>query len=65
MINTTSFVNAIEKVKHQLRINFDLYGTSDGTFNCGKHRERLSLPTEYGKSLIYQLLPFVFDELSV
>ena len=24
MINTTSFVNAIEKVKHQLRINFDL-----------------------------------------
>ena len=24
MINTTSFVNAIEKVKHQLRISFDL-----------------------------------------
>ena len=24
MINTTSFVNAIEKVKHQLRIDFDL-----------------------------------------
>ena len=66
MINTTSFVNAIEKVKHQLRINFDLRTEQMMALSTVASREKdclCVLPTGYGKSLIYQLLPFVFDEL--
>ena len=67
MINTTSFVNAIEKVKHQLRINFDLRTEQMMALNstvASREKDCLCvLPTGYGKSLIYQLLPFVFDEL--
>ena len=52
MINTTSFVNAIEKVKHQLRINFGLRTEQmmalstvasrekDCLFLCSTHRIR-------------------------
>ena len=66
MINTTSFVNGIEKVKHQLRINFDLRTEQMMALSTLASREKdclCVLPTGYGKSLIYQLLPFVFDEL--
>ena len=60
MINTTSFV------KHQLRINFDLRTEQMMALSTVASREKdclCVLPTGYGKSLIYQLLPFVFDEL--
>ena len=66
MINTTSFVNAIEIVKHQLRINFDLRTEQMMALSTLARREKdclCVLLTGYGKSLIYQLLPFVFDEL--
>ena len=66
MINTTSFVNAIEKVKHQLRISFNLRTEQMMALSTVASREKdclCVLPTGYGKSLIYQLLPFVFDEL--
>ena len=68
MINTTSFVNAIEKVKHQLRIDFDLRTEQMMALNstvASREKDCLRvLPTGYGKSLIYQLLPFVFDEVT-
>ena len=64
MINTTLFVNAIERVKRQLRINIDL-GAEQMTALltvANKKKDRLCiLPTGYGKSICYQLLPF--DEL--
>ena len=66
MINTTSFVNAIERVKHQLRINFDLRTEQMMALPTVASREKdclCVLPTGYGKSMIYQLLPFVSDEL--
>ena len=59
MINTTSFVN-------QSRINFDLRTEQIMALSTVASREKdclRILPTGYGKSLIYQLLPFVFDEL--
>ena len=44
MINTTSFVNAIEKVKHQLRINFNLRTEQMMALSTvASRRERLSL----------------------
>ena len=58
MINTTSFVNAIEKVKHQLRINFDLRTEQMMALSTVASRKKdclCVLPTGYGKSLIYQL----------
>ena len=59
MINTTSFV------KHQLRINFDLRTEQMMALSTVASREKdcLCVLTGYGKSLIYQLLPFVFGEL--
>ena len=53
-------------VKHQLRINFDLRTEQMMALSTVASREKdclCVLPTGYGKSLIYQLLPFVFDEL--
>ena len=58
MINTTSFLNAIEKVKHQLRINFDLRTEQMMALSTVASRKKgclCVLPTGYGKSLIYQL----------
>ena len=53
-------------VKHQLHINFDLRTEQMMALSTVTSREKdclCVLPTGYGKSLIYQLLPFVFDEL--
>ena len=53
-------------MKHQLRINFDLRTEQMMALSTVASREKdclCVLPTGYGKSLIYQLLPFVFDEL--
>ena len=56
-------------VKHQLRINFDLrteqmMALSTQSTVASREKDCLCvLPTGCGKSLIYQLLPFVFDEL--
>ena len=53
-------------VKHQLRINFDLRTEQMMALSTVASKEKdclCVLPTGYGKSLIYQLLPFVFDEL--
>ena len=53
-------------VKRQLRINFDLRTEQMMALSTVVSREKdclCVLPTGYGKSLIYQLLPFVFDEL--
>ena len=53
-------------VKHQLHINFDLRTEQMmalSTVASGEKDCLCVLPTGYGKSLIYQLLPFVFGEL--
>ena len=66
MINTTLFVNAIERVKRQLRINVDLRAEQMTALSTVANKKKdclCILPTGYGKSLCYQLLPFVFDEL--
>ena len=60
----TLFVNAIERVKRQLRINVDLDAEQMTALStlANKKKDRLCiLPTGYGKSICYQLLPF--DEL--
>ena len=60
------FANVVRNAQEHVGFNFQLRSEQlEAIAAITERKDCLCvLPTGYGKSLIYQLLPFVFDELS-